>query len=354
MLRMLTAMLLALTLFAAPVFADAEGGAQSGGAPQAETPADQSQSAGGSQEAGAAQDQPQPQEAPAPVSHIIKKGRYYYYKSPSTGKIRKKKGFVTDCGKRYYIKKGGKIVTGKTFKIKKKQYRAYKNGVIATGIYTWKKKLNYSDAKGVWIKKASLVNWNGSSYYVQKGGTVLKGDAFSFKNIPYVAGAEGRVTQLAIPDTASYNTVVAVAKDQVGIMTGKTYWRWYFKTRFINTDRTPWCGAFVAWVYNAAGQYDKVSAARSFGNLGYVPSYSRYANSAGKWVANAAALPGDIIIFGRNRHVGLVEGVADGYIFTIEGNAGPTAVFGSKKPGAVVRNVYRLNNSKINGVIRVL
>ena len=61
---------------------------------------------------------------------------------------------------------------------------------------------------------------------------------------------------------------------------------------------------------------------------------------------------GDIIIFGRNSHVGLVEGITGEYIITIEGNAGPTAVIGSGKPGAVVRNAYRIDSKKIKGIIR--
>ena len=186
---------------------------------------------------------------------------------------------------------------------------------------------------------------------MQKGGSVLFNDAFSVNNIPYDADSSGIVTRLEIPD-GDGDPVIGVAKSQVGIMTGKTYWKWYFKTKFRNTDRTPWCGAFVAWCYNAAGQYDRVSVATKYGNLGYVPSYSKFANSNGKWINRASARGGDIIVFGKNRHVGLVEGVYDNYIVTIEGNAGPTAVLGSKKPGAVVRNVYRLNSGKIKGVIR--
>ena len=335
--RTLTAMLLMFVLSFSAVFAADETNASSGDTnaasqPEAAAPA-------------AAEAQPAPQ-----VSRIIKRGKYYYYKNPS-GKIRTKAGFVTDLGNIYYVRKGGKIRTNKSFKVKKKYYRANKQGVILTGIYKWKGKYNYSDALGRWKKTAGLVWWNGNTYYVQKGGSILFNDAFSVNNIPYDADSSGIVTRLEIPD-GDGDPVIGVAKSQVGIMTGKTYWKWYFKTKFRNTDRTPWCGAFVAWCYNAAGQYDRVSVATKYGNLGYVPSYSKFANSNGKWINRASARGGDIIVFGKNRHVGLVEGVYDNYIVTIEGNAGPTAVLGSKKPGAVVRNVYRLNSGKIKGVIR--
>ena len=291
------------------------------------------------------------QAAPAPPeSRVIKRGKYYYYKNPS-GKLRTKAGFVTDLGNIYYVAKGGKIKAGRSFKVKKKIYRSNKQGIVLTGIYRWKGKLNYSDASGKWRKKAGFVSWNGNTYYVKKGGVVVVNEAFSADNIPYDADENGCVKRLSIPE-GDGNPVVAVAKNQVGIKTGKKYWKWYFKTKFKDTDRTPWCGAFVAWCYNSAGQYDMISVAKSFGNLGYVPSYSKYANKYSKWINPANAQGGDIIVFGRNRHVGLVEGVYDNYIITIEGNAGPTAAIGCKKPGAVVRNVYRLGSGKIKGVIR--
>ena len=293
-------------------------------------------------------------QTPAPVTaakaSIIKKGKYYYYRD-SSGKIRKKAGFVTVDGKKYYIKKGGKIRTSKTFKIKKKYYRANKYGVIKTGVYKWKGYLYYSSSSGVLRKKAGFVTWNGNRYYVKKGGKIAVDEGFSVNNIPYGADKSGYASVLPIPG-GDGSPVVDVAKAQVGIMTGKTYWVWYYKTRFRDTDRTPWCGAFVAWCYNAAGLYDKITIAKKFGPLGYVPSYSRYADKYGKWINKASAKGGDIIIFGRNRHVGLVEGVVGDYIITIEGNAGPTAAIGCGKPGAVVRNAYRIDSPKIKGVIR--
>ena len=357
--RTLTALLLMFVLSLSAAFAEGEASApaasEGSGSGTVQTGGEGGTASGGGQSPEVSDEQKQTADSPAvqtapPESRIIKRGKYYYYKNPS-GKLRTKAGFVTDLGNIYYVSKGGKIKPNKSIRVKKKYYRSNRQGMILTGIYKWKGKYNYSDASGRWKKSAGFVTWNGNTYYVRKGGAVVINDAFSVDNIPYDADASGCVTALMIPDGGG-NPVIGVAKDQVGIKTGKKYWKWYFKTKFRDTDRTPWCGAFVAWCYNAAGQYEKVSVARSFGNLGYVPSYSRYANKYDKWVKKAEAQPGDIIIFGRNMHVGLVEGVYDNYIFTIEGNAGPTAAIGSKKPGAVVRNVYRINNKKIKGVIR--
>ena len=356
--RTLTALLLVFVLSFTTVFAETEGQAEvsPSDAVQTEVSGETAGGEGTANQSGdtsgevTATEEPAPAPAPAPVSRIIKKGKYYYYKN-ANGKIRKKAGFVTDLGKKYYVRKGGKIRTSKSFKIKKKYYRANKYGVILTGVYKWNKKYNYSDANGVWKKSAGFVTWNENRYYVQKGGKIITNEAFAVSNIPYDSDSQGRVTRLEIPD-GDGSPVIEVAKSQVGIMTGKTYWVWYYKTKFKDTDRTPWCGAFVAWCYNRAGLYDKISVAKKWGPLGWVPTYSWYGNKYKKWVNKNDAKGGDIIVFGRNMHVGLVEGSYGNYIVTIEGNAGPTAAVGSKKPGAVVRKVYRKNSSKIKGVIR--
>ena len=318
-----------------------ENGDQTGGDDQTEN---------GDQTGGDEQTQTEaPAPAPKPVSRIIKKGKYYYYKQ-ANGKIRKKAGFVTDLGKRYYIKKGGKIVTGKTFKVKKKTYRAYRNGVIATGIYKWGGKYYYSDSLGRWIKKEKIVSWKGNKYYLNKKGVVVRNTAFGYNNVPYKADSKGRLKKLEIPDGGG-NKVVAVAKKQVGIKTGKKYWRWYFKSRFRNSDATPWCGTFVAWCYHKAGLYKKISGVRRYGNLGYVPSYSRYAKAKGKWVKKSEAKPGDIIVFGKNRHVGIVEGVVDGCIITIEGNTQINQTVRWGRNGFVARRAFKIKDKDIKGII---
>ena len=219
------------------------------------------------------------------------------------------------------------------------------------GVYKWKKKLYYSDPNtGQWIKTERIVTWKGNKYYIQNGGVIAVSDAFVYKNKPYKADAQGRLKAIPIPDNG--NPVTDVAKSQVGIMTGKTYWKWYFHTKFKNTDATPWCGAFVAWCFNKAGEYSRVTPIKKYGNLGYVPSYSKYANTKGKWIKRKNAAGGDIVIYNRSVHVGIVEGVYDGYLITIEGNAGPTALIRGA-PGAVVRKICPLNAGKIKGIIRV-
>ena len=315
-----------------------------------ETPAAQPEPETPAIQPGPEPETPAVQPEPEPTGSVFKKGKYYYYKDLN-GAVRKKAGFVKAGDRIYYVRKGGKIKTNAIFKVKKKYYCADKYGAINTGVYKWKGYLYYSDASGVMRRTAGFVTWNDNRYYVQKGGIIYADQGFSVKNIPYGADENGCAVQLEIPD-GNGSSVVEIAKAQVGIMTGKTYWVWYYKTRFIDTDRTPWCGAFVAWCYKKAGLYKKISVAKKFGPLGYVPSYSRYADKHKKWVSRSKAKGGDVIVFGRNRHVGLVEGISGDYIITIEGNAGPTAAIGCKKPGAVVRNAYKIDSVKIKGIIR--
>lgn len=275
----------------------------------------------------------------------------YFYSNTRTGQICTKANFVYWNGRRYYIQKGGIIATNITLNKGNKQYRAYKTGAFAIGVYKWQGKYYYSDPKtGEWIKRQGFVKWNNNQYYIQSNGTVIANQPFVVNNKPYDAAPDGKCTSLPINNPVN-SSVLGIAQKEVGTPTGIIYWRWYFGTRFIDTDRTPWCGTFVAWCYNKAGLYHLISDA---GNTAYVPCYSRFANRRGKWIARSRARGGDIMVFGRDRHVGIVEKVYKGHVFTIEGNSGPTAAYGSGKPGAVTRKVYKLTDSDIKGVIRTV
>ena len=303
--------------------------------------------------ASGAQTQTQTQQANVAPSRIIKKGKHLYYKQKN-GKIRKKKGFFTYAGNRYYSRKGGKLIKSKTFKVGKHRYRAYKDGRIATGIYRWGGKLYYSDSKGRWVKIKSHrhqkgVKWRGNWYFLQTNSQVATNRPVVINNLPYYANSDGVCSSLDLGETSS--EVVKVARLQIGKHKKaqvKSFWTWFFGTKFVDTDVTPWCGTFVGWCYKKAGLYDRIKAV---GNVGYVPRYTSFAKRRGKWVNKARALPGDVIVFGRDRHVGIVETVYNGYIYTIEGNSGPTAAIGTRKPGAVTRRVYKISDKDIKGVI---
>ena len=111
--------------------------------------------------------------------------------------------------------------------------------------------------------------------------------------------------------------LVSVALSQVGNVGGQPYWSWYGFD-----SRVEWCACFVSWCANESG---------CLGTM--VPKFSRCVDGVawfrgqGRW-QNSGYLPrpGEIIFFDWNGdmvpdHVGIVEKVDGGVIYTIEGNS---------------------------------
>ena len=274
-----------------------------------------------------------------------------YYSSVVSGKLKSVRGFVNFNGRKYHVYNSGKVAVKKFFGFEGKLYIAGTKGPIYHGVHKWNDYYYYSGKKSGAIRTSQgLATWNKKQYFIEDGGKIRTCQPFFYKDTPYVSLSTGWCRRLT---NINAGRVISKARKQVGIMTGVKYWQWYYGTRFVDTDRTPWCGAFVAWCYHVAGKYSKVAKVEKYGNLGYVPSYSRYANANNKWVNRSSARGGDIIIFGSDMHVGLVEYVGHGYVYTIEGNAGPTAAVGCGKPGAVIRRLLKLDDPRIKGILRV-
>lgn len=121
------------------------------------------------------------------------------------------------------------------------------------------------------------------------------------------------------PDTSTL--IVEVARSQIGNVGGEPYWSWYGFT-----ERVEWCACFVSWCANKCRYIDS----------GIIPKFSGCINGVewfkdrGQWIGNSfEPSPGMIIFFdwddedGQDRnadHVGIVEKVETGRIYTIEGN----------------------------------
>jgi len=120
--------------------------------------------------------------------------------------------------------------------------------------------------------------------------------------------------------------IVAVALSQVGNVGGQPYWSWYGFS-----SRVEWCACFVSWCANECGYID----------AGVIPKFagctggSNWFKNRDLWRDNSyEPRPGDIIFFDWNNkgssgpqddvpdHVGIVERVEDGVIYTVEGNSG--------------------------------
>ena len=121
--------------------------------------------------------------------------------------------------------------------------------------------------------------------------------------------------------------IVAVALSQVGNVGGQPYWSWYGFDH-----RVDWCAIFVSWCANECGYID----------AGVIPKFagcvqgSHWFKNRGQWQDRSyTPNPGDLIFFDWDNpggfsgpqdsvpdHVGIVERVENGRVYTIEGNSG--------------------------------
>jgi hypothetical protein len=131
-------------------------------------------------------------------------------------------------------------------------------------------------------------------------------------------------------------SMIEIADTQIGNIGGEPYWSWYgFE------ERVEWCACFVSWCAKQSGFID----------AGIIPLFSwcpdgvEWFKDRGQWQDGGyTPAPGDIIFFdwepdGEVNHVGIVEGVADGMVNTIEGNSSDS----------VRRRSYELDSIKILG-----
>ena len=132
--------------------------------------------------------------------------------------------------------------------------------------------------------------------------------------------------------------LVAVAQSQVGNVGGAPYWSWYGFN-----SRVEWCAIFVSWCADQCGLLDS----------GAVPKFSgcgtgvNWFQSRGQWLSGSATPEPGMLIFFKwydsdatiADHVGIVERVEDGRIYTIEGNSNDM----------VRRNSYPVGYGEIKG-----
>lgn len=132
--------------------------------------------------------------------------------------------------------------------------------------------------------------------------------------------------------------MVAVAQSQIGNVGGLPYWSWYGFG-----SRVEWCAIFASWCADQCGYID----------AGIVPKFAgcgvgvQWFQNRGQWLPGSATPePGMLIFFqwyGSDSsiadHVGIVESVADGRVYTIEGNSNDQ----------VRRNSYPVGYGEIKG-----
>ncbi len=122
-----------------------------------------------------------------------------------------------------------------------------------------------------------------------------------------------------VPTGIGNQAIVQVALSQEGNVGGQPYWSWYGFD-----SRVEWCACFVSWCAEQCGYID----------AGIIPKFA-LCSSGASWFArngqfqDGSYVPtaGDIIFFdcggnGDVDHVGIVESVVNGRVYTIEGNSG--------------------------------
>ena len=115
--------------------------------------------------------------------------------------------------------------------------------------------------------------------------------------------------------------LAAVALSQVGNGGGQPYWSWYGFP-----SRVEWCACFVSWCAEQCGLIDSGAVPRFAG----VGTGVGWFQARGRWLPGSSVPePGMLIFFkwyGSDAsvadHVGIVEKVENGLVYTIEGNSG--------------------------------
>lgn len=110
-----------------------------------------------------------------------------------------------------------------------------------------------------------------------------------------------------------------------------------------------WCDAFVDWCFTQA--YGKDEAKKLLGGFSnYTPTSAQYFKNIGAWYKSNPKR-GDVIFFKNSQricHTGIVYKVANGVVYTIEGNTSAgTAVI--PNGGGVCKKQYSTTNSRIAG-----
>ena len=120
--------------------------------------------------------------------------------------------------------------------------------------------------------------------------------------------------------TGGDGEIVTVALSQVGNVGGEPDWSWYGFS-----GRVEWCACFVSWCANECGYIE----------AGVIPKFAACTSQGVPWfqerglwqLGSYEPRSGDIIFFDWDGdmsadHVGIVEKVENGRVYTVEGNSG--------------------------------
>lgn len=169
------------------------------------------------------------------------------------------------------------------------------------------------------------------------------------------------------------NTVIALAKSQVGYLEKKSnanlddftknagsknftkYNREYLKWGPGGAQPMEWCGAFVSWCFVTAYGLAAAKALLCGDAHCYTPNGAKFFKNKNRYIKRGSGTPraGDVVFFfskakGRIGHVGIVEKVTAGRVYTIEGNTSGASTLVTNG-GGVKRKNYALSSTYIDG-----
>lgn len=110
----------------------------------------------------------------------------------------------------------------------------------------------------------------------------------------------------------------------------------------------PWCNVFVDWCFVQAVGVERARELLTGFSAGCTQDYN-WMKAKGQTVSSP--VKGDLIFFGDLSHIGIVEEVRDGKVYTIEGNTSNAAEL-IINGGTVAKKSYSLNSKYIYGYAR--
>lgn len=137
----------------------------------------------------------------------------------------------------------------------------------------------------------------------------------------------------------AYKSILDAAISQIGVKESPAgsnnvkYNTWYYG-REVSGAAYPWCAVFVSWCFYATGIYDRLDG---LANKAGCDPYMRWAKQKGYWSTTPKV--GALVLFdwdhdGSADHIGIVEGIKNKLIHTVEGN---TAIGNDSNGGEVMR-----------------
>ncbi len=140
----------------------------------------------------------------------------------------------------------------------------------------------------------------------------------------------------------SGSAIVAMALSQIGEKeigtTNNVKYNTWFYGHSVSGGNFPWCAVFVSWCADQCGiGPDVIPKTAWCGDYERCGTYfSMLQFRSGEYTP----MPGDLVIRGGNKHVGIIEKYEDGKLYTIEGNSGPGISDVNNDGGCVGEHMY--------------